>query len=195
MLKYNNEPDLLEQFGAGDLIAFETVYQQKYLTVLRFAERWVITRADAEDITADTFAKLWVNRHRFQSIDHIRAFLHVTVRNACVNHIKKAQVKSVVKEKLIRQMINETQSQFAVQEIRQELMKLIYAEVEKMPSKMKEIFMLSYSEGLKPMEIAQKLKLSVQTVSNQKTNAIRLLKIALANKPILLAFLISIEYY
>lgn len=187
---YDHEPDLIQRFATGDPAAFRAVYKQLYLPVLRFVEQWVGNTQDAEELTADTFVKLWNNRERFETLEYIRAFIHVTARNACINFLKQLRVKTARQEELEAQLAMDTAPDFALQEIRQELMKLVYAEVEQMPKKMKEIFLLSYAEGLKSSEIAQRLNLSVQTVRNQKANAIRLLKIGFADKPPLLAILI-----
>ncbi len=187
---YYHEPELIRRFAAGEPAAFRSLYKQLYLPVLRFVQQWVGNIEDAEDLTSDTFVKLWNNRERFETLEYIRAFLHVAARNACINFLKQLKVKTARQKELMEQSLVDTGPDFALLQIRQELMKLIYAEVEQMPKKMKEIFLLSYSEGLKPSEIALKLNLSVQTVQNQKANAIRLLKIAFADKPPLLALLI-----
>lgn len=187
---YHHEPELIRRFATGEPAAFRAVYKQLYLPVLRFVQQWVGNTEDAEELTADTFVKLWNNRERFETLEYIRAFLHVTARNACINFLKQLRVKTARQKELEEQLSIDTAPDFALQEIRQELMELIYAEVEQMPKKMKEIFLLSYAEGLKPSEIALRLNLSVQTVRNQKANAIRLLKIALADKPSLLALFI-----
>ncbi|MFT3949752.1 MAG: RNA polymerase sigma-70 factor [Agriterribacter sp.] len=187
---YYHEPELIRHFSAGAPAAFRTVYKQLYLPVFRFVQQWVDNTEDAEELTADMFVKLWNSRDRFETIDHIRAFLHVTARNACINFLKQLRVKTVRQAEMQKQLVIDSTPDFTLREIRQELMKLIYAEVEHMPKKMKEIFLLSYAEGLKSSEIALRLNLSVQTVQNQKANAIRLLKIALADKSLLLALLI-----
>lgn len=190
---YSHEPDLIRHFTAGETAAFTTVYREFYFRVYQFARRWLPERQDAEDVTADTFVKLWDRREQFKTLENISAFLHVTARNACYDFLKHSQVKSGKKDELVRQLSAASEADFSFQEIREEFLKLVYAEVEKMPKKMKEIFLLSYAEGLKPAEIAQKLDLIVQTVSNQKTNAINLLRLALGDKPLLLAFLLCLE--
>lgn len=187
---YHHEPELIRHFSEGEPAAFRTVYRQLYLPVFRFVQHWVGNAEDAEELTGDIFVKLWHNRERFGTMDYIRAFLHVTARNACINFLKQLKVKTARQEELEAQLCVDTGPDFALQQVRQELMKLVYAEVEQMPKKMKEIFLLSYWEGLKPMEIARRLNLSVQTVQNQKANAIRLLKIAFADRSLFLALLI-----
>ncbi|MBN8857527.1 MAG: RNA polymerase sigma-70 factor [Sphingobacteriales bacterium] len=190
---YYSEPELIQRFATGEPAAFRAIYKQLYLPVFRFVQQWVNNIEDAEELTADTFVKLWNNRDRFETLDYIRAFLHVTARNACINFLKQLRAKTSRQKELEKQLTINTEPDFVVHEIRQELMKLVYAEVEQMPKKMKEIFLLSYAEGLKPSEIALRLNLSVQTIQNQKANAIRLLKIALADKSLLLALLIWLE--
>lgn len=190
---YYSEPELIQRFTTGEPAAFRAIYKQLYLPVFRFVQQWVNNIEDAEELTADTFVKLWNNRDRFETLDYIRAFLHVTARNACINFLKQLRAKTSRQKELEKQLTINTEPDFVVHEIRQELMKLVYAEVEQMPKKMKEIFLLSYAEGLKPSEIALRLNLSVQTIQNQKANAIRLLKIALADKSLLLALLIWLE--
>ncbi len=182
----------MQGFIAGNETAFRQVYQQYYQPLLRFARRWVNDAAEAEDITAAGFVKLWHHRSRFDNLEHIRCFLHTAIRNDCINYLKSVQVKTARQRELQIKLSADTSADFAIDEIRQELMQLIYAEVEQLPKKMREIFLLSYAEGLKPAEIAEKLGLSVQTVSNQKTNAIRLLRVALGGANFCLFLLICL---
>lgn len=190
---YQHEPDLIRHFTAGETAAFTYVYRTFYFRVYQFARRWLPEAQDAEDITADTFVKLWDRRHNFKNLDNIGAFLHVTVRNACYDFLRHSLVKTNKQEELIRQLSYNDEPDFSLQEIREQFLKLVYDEVEKMPGKMKEIFLLSYAEGLKPAEIARRLGLSVQTVHNQKSNAVSLLRLAFNNKPLFLLFLLYFE--
>ena len=57
---------------------------------------------------------------------------------------------------------------------------------------------MSFNEGLTPAQIAETLKLSVQTVSNQKTALLKILKRELASNAsplIAVAVLGSLEYF
>ena len=187
-MKLQSDQKLLNSFNKGDEAAFKTVYHRYRYRVYEYARKWLSETQDAEDVTADTFIKLWNKKHDFESFENITGFLLVTARNSCID-ILRHQKKKAEKETEIQYQYSQY-NDFSVLEIKEDFLKLIYAEVEKMPTKMKEVFLLSYAEGLKPQEIAQKLNLSVQTVSNQKTNAIKLLKQAFANRPALLLFVL-----
>lgn len=184
----------MKNFSSGEKAAFTAIYKEYHLRVYQFAKKYLPGDADAEDLAADSFVKLWDHKNEFGSLDHIRAFLHTTVKNACLDFLKHSHTKTGKHSEILQRLTESGQREFQLEEIRAELMQLVYTEVEHLPAKMKEIFLLYYREGLKPAEIAERLNLSVQTVSNQKTNAINLLKIALGNNPLLLALLLCLEF-
>ncbi|HEU4551292.1 MAG TPA: sigma-70 family RNA polymerase sigma factor [Chitinophaga sp.] len=187
------EHELIRRFTTGDEEAFTQIYDQFYFLIYQYARRWLPGKQDAEDITADTFVKLFQHREQFGNMEHIIGFLKVTCRNACINYLKHLQVRTDKQAVLLHRLSMQETPDFDWAETQEVFFKLVYAEVEKLPSKMKEIFLLSYRDGLKPAEIAQRLHLKVRTVSNQKANAIRILKAALAQSPLLLAWLLLLD--
>jgi len=192
---YRDEYTLMRSFTTGEKTAFTSVYNEYYFRVYEFASRYLPTGEDAEDITADSFTKLWQRHSEFDSLEHIRAFLFTTAKNACLNFLQHSKIKDEKHKDILISLTTSQRDSFYLEEIRAELMQLVYAEVEKMPGKMKAIFLLSYKEGLKPAEIAERLQISVQTVSNQKINAINLLKTALGHTPLLLALLLCLDQF
>lgn len=193
--RYTDEFTLMRNFVNGERPAFTFVYNEYYFRVFEFASKYLPTGPDAEDITADTFIKLWQKRGDFESLDHIRAFLFTTAKNACLNFLQHVKIKDEKHAEILRSLTLFQRDNFYLEVVRAELMQLVFAEVEKLPAKMKQIFLLSYKDGLKPAEIAERLNISVQTVSNQKSTAISLLKTALGNTPLLLALLLCLESF
>ena len=170
--------DLLHRLATGDPNAFTSLYKQHFQRIYSFAKSYVADKQDAEDITADTFIKLWNHRDSFQNVNALISFLHVTTRNSCFDLLRHQKVKSEKQSELISRL--ELQVHPHLQQTKEELMKLVKDEVNKLSSKMRQIYSLSYNEGLTPAEIAESLKLSVQTISNQKTALLKTLKRALA---------------
>lgn len=184
---------MLRELRAGNEQAFTQVYKLFYSRVLWYARKYLSQPADVEDVTADTFIQLWKHRTEFETVDAIAAFLHVSVRNKCFDLLRRTQMKESHHVELLKLFEEAEASDFYIEQLRLELIRKIYEEVEKLPAKMKEIFLLSYQEGLKPAEIAERLHINVQTVSNQKINAIKILKLALAQKPFLLMLMTLLE--
>lgn len=186
----DNEVTLLHNFRDGNEDAFNEIYSLYSQHLYLFANRYVQDAAEAEDITAEIFIKLWDRRKQFDSLHYISTFLHKAIKNRCLDYLRHQQVKSKNQQGLMQLLEQVNDNDFSAEIIRLELIKLIYAEAEKLPPKMKEIFLLSYKEGLKPADIAERLSINVQTVKNQRVTAVNLLKVALQYKP-QLAILLS----
>lgn len=169
---------LLTLFAEGDQDAFATLYHRFYQRVLHFSRRYT-GEAEAQDITADTFVQLWRKRADFSHIKAVSSFLFITARNRCYDLIRHKLVKSRYEDELIAMMEDRYHNDFFLTQVKMELAGLVRHEIEKLPEGMRKIVILSFREGLKPAEIAQKLNISVKTVSNQKLSAIKLLKSAI----------------
>jgi RNA polymerase sigma-70 factor (ECF subfamily) len=180
------DPNVLQLFREGDEKAFKAIYDRLFFPIYQYARRWLLVVQDAQDITSDSFIKLYNRRSQFESIGNIEAFLRITVRNACFDHLRHIKVKTKRQEELIRELNREVEPDFAWVEIQERYMQLIYAAVEKLPEKMKVIFLLSFEEGLKPAEIADRLGVTARTVTNQKINAIQILRRSLEKQSVLL---------
>jgi RNA polymerase sigma-70 factor (ECF subfamily) len=168
------ENDLINRLASGDADAFTTVYRQHYQRVYYYAKTFLPDKHDAEDITADTFIKLWNRRDSFKSISGINSFLHITARNSCYDFLRHNKVVAEKQADIIRQI--ELHSGSELFRTKEELIRLVEKEVDKLSARMKQIFYLSFNEGLTPAQIAETLKVSVQTVSNQKTTLLKILK-------------------
>jgi RNA polymerase sigma-70 factor (family 1) len=188
---WHNESLFISQFREGREEAFRHVYMLLHEKVLFFAKRLVGSVPDAEDFTTESFVRLWQHRHQINSLDEAAAYLHTIVRNRCYDHLRHEQRSSEHMKQL--QSEEEQAEPFDLEYIHTELLGKIYAEVEKLPARMKEIFLLSYRDGLRPAEIAKQLQLSVQTVKNQRLTAIRILKEVLSQNSAAVALLILLE--
>jgi RNA polymerase sigma-70 factor (family 1) len=191
-----SENDLLNRLASGDADAFTTVYRQHYQRVYYYAKTFLPDKHDAEDITADTFIKLWNRRDSFKSISGINSFLHITARNSCYDFLRHNKVVAEKQADIIRQI--ELQSGSDLFRTKEELIRRVEKQVDKLSARMKQIFYLSFNEGLTPAQIAESLKVSVQTVSNQKTTLLKILKRELSHNAsplITIAVLESLRHF
>src|ERR1700730_14055115 len=67
--------------------AFTTIYNKLYPYSFFFARKFV-SPEDAADVVASVFLKFWLipDKH-FTNLSHIKAFLRICVRNACLTHL------------------------------------------------------------------------------------------------------------
>jgi RNA polymerase sigma-70 factor (family 1) len=178
------EIDLLDSFRKGKPEALEKVLKQFYSPLCLFAERLVVDRAASEDIVGEAFVKLWHKRTGFENLQNLKAFMYITVRNACLNHLKQAKRESLSKKQLA--YITGEKEEFVLNEmIRAEVLREIMLEIDNLPEQCRKILKMGYLEGLKNQEIADLLKISVHTVKNQKARAIQLLKVRLRDRDVM----------
>jgi RNA polymerase sigma factor (sigma-70 family) len=189
-----DEVALMQQFRAGSEDAFTTVYRHLYRRVYWFAKKFIEETEDARDLTAESFVQLWQQNETFPTLDAVAAFLHVTVRNKCYNLLKHRQMKAGRRDELLRQLNEREPGDFFEEQVQLQLVRRIYAEVNKLPPRMKDIFLLSYRDGLKPAEIAELLQIKAQTVINQRVTAVRLLQLALGKELMIVSLLALLEY-
>lgn len=180
----------MQQFRAGSEDAFTKMYRLLHRRVYWFARKFVENSEDARDLTAEAFIQVWQQHTSFKDLDAVAAFLHVTVRNKCLNLLKHQQMKAGRREELLRQLREREEGDFFEEQVQLQLVNRIYAEVNKLPPRMKEVFLLSYRDGRKPSEIAALLQIKAQTVINQRITAVKLLQLALGKDFMLSAMLL-----
>jgi RNA polymerase sigma-70 factor (ECF subfamily) len=164
------------RLNSGDRNDFTTIYNTLYPFTFFYARKFVGSD-DASDVVTSVFCKLWTIKKEFNDMEHARAFLHIAVKNACFTHLRNNATR----------LRNETGYQYELpseekplfQEIGAEKLNRIYAEIEKLPRRCRQVFKLAYLDNLKNEEIANLVGTSISTVKNQKTYALKILRLAL----------------
>lgn len=171
------------------------VFDQYYAALCYFATGITNNDQEAEDIVLDTFRKFWSHSGNFESQQNIKAFLYITTRNACFNFLKFNKKKERDELEFSQHWITQQEENAEQLRIKAEVLRKINEEVDKLPRKCKEVFRLAYFEGLKANDIAMQLRISVNTVRNQKARALQLLRGVLTDKDLFIFFMIIAGMY
>src|SRR5205085_9297962 len=84
--------ELLERFAAGDLEAFEALFREHQKEVYRWAVRIVRDTGIAEDLTVETFWRIYRARQRFDPVaGNFRAWARRIATNAALDHLRHAR--------------------------------------------------------------------------------------------------------
>lgn len=67
---------------------FENIYLSYFPKMKRFAQEYVISEQDAENIVQDMFAELWEKREMFTCQTIRIAYLFTIIKNKCLNHLR-----------------------------------------------------------------------------------------------------------
>lgn len=183
----NQDHLLLQKLSEGSAESFNILYEKYWGKVYTSAIKRLRNHDQAQDITQDIFAALWLKRKELH-IDNLPAYLHVAVRNKILNLFEKEK-HYVPFEQLITNNIQLYGEQADAVALRNEFLHAYKALVDSLPGERKKIFRFYYDEGLSTEEIANHLGLSRKTVQNQLGRAVTYLKANLSHLFFLITFL------
>lgn len=154
----------------------ENIYQNYWEDVLDSIYKRVKDEEVAQDITQEIFISLWENREKLVIEGNLRAYLQGAVKFRVINYFKSAIVKDRHKEDLQLLIGEEMELSAENKLIMKDLNKEIDAAISALPEKMRQVFLMSRRQEKTIREISVELDLSAQTVKNQISAALKVLK-------------------
>jgi RNA polymerase sigma-70 factor (ECF subfamily) len=170
---------LIKEFRKGSENAFEQIYDLHHLRLYYFVLKLTGNREEAEEITSETFVKLWRLHARFSRLENIKAFLYITARNSCIDYIRSAKKVAGEMVDYNYTLSEEDLSSFEQEVIEAELLEKIFKEIESLPAMCRKVVKMSFVDLLNNEEIARQLQLNLQTVKNHKSRALNRLRSAI----------------
>lgn len=160
---------LMKAFREGDSEAFEEIYKKFHNRIFFFVRKKTNHREQAEDITSETFVKLWRLHEQFDTLQNVQAFLFITARNACTDYLRYLKKAAGEIKDFAYTVPVLDESTLEREMIEAEVLQLIQEEIDNLPPRCRKVLQLSYEKQLKNEDIAKQLKIQLRTVKNQKT--------------------------
>lgn len=179
-----NDEVLVKRFNAGEESAKQTIYDMYVTHLCLFATRIIHDKAEAEDITVVTLEILLRRHADFNTMSNIKAFLYITVKNRSLKYLEASKRKQHGQKELMNGA-DKQEDYILAQMVRAEFLQEVYSQIENLPQTQKAIFKMFYLEGLNCTEIATKLNMSLGTVYNNKSLALKHLRITLLGNKLL----------
>lgn len=177
---YNDNNVLIEALRNGDEKAYAYLIDTYHHKLCVYANSLVKNIYSAEDIVQNVFIKVWEQRTRLKSDHALKSFLYKLVYNEFIDLYRKNQSLFSLEKSYydaLNSIVFEDDS-----ESFQRVLNVVNKEIQNLPPKCKEVFILSKKEGLTNIEIAEHLDVSVKTVEAQITKAFSLLRSSLEEK-------------
>lgn len=156
--------------------AFRLLFFEFFPPLCVFAHRYIDDWATCEDIVQDTFFKIWKKRKSIEISTSSRNFLITSVRNSCVDHIRKKDTERTWQEK--EKVINSKYTDGDLYS-HMELEKMLTSALSKLPENVRIIFEMNRFDGKTYKEIAEEKNISIKTVEANITKALKHLRIEL----------------
>jgi len=169
------ENEIINKIRQGDIRSFETLFRSYYVSLVRYAGTLIKDKDDAEEIVQDLFTKIWDGRENLKIKSSVPGYLFRSVHNRCLHHIE--HLKVVEKHFSEIKANSDISYDDADNELKYNELQDIIAEVlEHLPEKCGKIFCMNRFEGLKYLEIAEKMGISVKTVESCMGKVLKELK-------------------
>lgn len=183
-----NEQDIWNQIQQKDVAAFERYYKDQYKRFFLMACKYLKDPEQAQEVVNDVFMKIWQEGAQLVITSSLTSYVYRAIINKCINILKKAQ-----KERMLQKEFGSYQEEsYQLQVIEENELRIkIYQAIDQLPEQCKKVFQLSRFEALKQQEIADKLGISVKTVKNHITHALKLLSKHFGEHIVLLMLLIN----
>ncbi len=161
--------ELLERFAAGDLEAFEALFRQHQKEVYAWIVRIVRDTGIAEDLTVETFWRIYKSRARFDPAGNFRAWARRIATNAALDHLRHARREIDLPEDL-------PAARTADPAIRRETRERLKQAFFQLPAKYRLVATLALIEEEPYNDIAEAAGISVALVKVRVFRAVRMLR-------------------
>ncbi len=162
--------ELHERFAAGDLEAFGALFRQHQREVYRWALRIVRNTGIAEDLTVETFWRIYRARERFNpAAGNFRAWARRIATNAALDHLRHARKETELSDDYPAAPRGDTA-------VRSELRGHLRKAFLELPAKYRLVATLALIEEEPYSEIADAAGISVALVKVRVFRAVRMLR-------------------
>ena len=164
------EETIWRKIQQKDLETFERYYKEHYKSFFLMACKYLKDSAQAEETVNDVFLKLWEDGNQIKIETSLKSYIYKAIINRSINAFNKN------KRELIHQTDLNTipDEGYELRQIEEnELKTKLYAAIDQLPDQCRKVFEMSRFEELKQQEIADKLGISIKTVKNHITIALK----------------------
>ena len=160
----------IEAINRWDDDSMSVLYDEYYAALVSYGLQILHLKEEAEDVVQSVYAKLWESQPSFESTGELRRYLYSSVRNGCINVIRRQKARSGYSAATLdlrdpdKEACDETlKDKFDIEE----MYRLLFQEIDKMPPRRREI-LLQVAKGRSSREIAELMSISPETVKQQR---------------------------
>lgn len=168
MILQNSEIDLWNKVCRGEVDAFGVLFKEHYKSLFISALLLLKDEKVAEDVVQDVFLKIWNKRHELTQVTNFSSYLYITVKNACLDQLRKTKCTDDISEVEISDTGLDPFDSVRIKELSKHLQEA----TDSLPVQCKIIFEMVYIDGKKYQEVADELGLSINTIKTQLKRAL-----------------------
>ncbi|MFK5973193.1 MAG: RNA polymerase sigma-70 factor [Flavobacteriaceae bacterium] len=171
---YSDNKQLINALKIGNSRAFDYLVDTYHHKLCVYAYSLIHNQDSAEDIVQNVFVRTWHKRQNLKTNFSIKNFLYRSVYNEFIDQYRKEKPFFPLEKKHI-DAITDIVEEDDIRSL-EHIITLIKQEIQNLPPKCKEVFLLSKEDGLSNVEIAEYKKVSIKAVEGHLTRAFNILR-------------------
>ncbi len=177
MSVYNKHTDsiLVALLKEDNQRAYTEIFERYSKILVNHAYKILGDRDQANDVVQDVFLAIWNKRHEIVLTGSLSSYLYKATKNTILNHVAHEKVVSSYADSISNFIENDyVLADSGLRE--KELEAIIAKEIDQLPEKMREVFLLRKVEELSYEEIALQLNITDKTAKQQVYNSLKILR-------------------
>lgn len=144
----------------GNNEAFEAVYHAYFGKLLTYSTTILQDKEAASEVVQDTYASLWMNRHKLDADKPLCSYLLRAVHNNSLKLLQLNANRRSREEKAAKELCTDD----TTMPIPSTQMESLSLAIERLPEQSKKVLQMTYWEEKKHADVAQELSISRRTV-------------------------------
>ena len=174
-IKEKTDTELAILLTLNDEAAFSELYVRYKDKLYYFCLHLLKSKEEANDIVQEIFIRIWESRNFINSDLSFSSFLYTMARNRILNYFRDIDIDEKVKEILATQKVTEEEA-IDSKIIYTEYQVILQNAISQLPPQRRKIFNMSRIESMSHKEIAAELGISVNTVQEHISEALKFIK-------------------
>ena len=168
------ESELIQKVKTGDLSAFRIMYDKYYNWLCNYVLKLCGDEDLAKDIVQETMLCIWEKRQLLLIEKSLKGYLFKTCHNLFIKQVRSKRKSIELLDTIRWQTIFD--DNIEAEELFEARMGKLHQLLEMLPPRCKAIFVKNKLEKQKYKDIAAELDISVKTVENHMSKALRIIK-------------------
>ncbi|MDP2934679.1 MAG: RNA polymerase sigma factor [bacterium] len=163
------DKQLVAEYLGGDEKSLEILIKKYLGQIYGFAYKRVRNSQDAEDITQETFVKVWRSLKKFDAEKSFRAWIFSIAKNTCIDFFRKK--KALLYLETIKEIGEKDKNLERI-----DIIQLLSSTTQKLIPQYQSILSFYHNDNLNFREISEKTGESINTVKSRYRRAILTLR-------------------
>jgi len=160
----SEENIVLKNLINGDEASLKLIFNKYYRLLVVFADSFLFDLDKADDIVQSVFIKIWQNAQSISMKGSFRSYLFTAVKNKCLNELRHQKVRDKYRLRYLQATLNSLEYGYDEDET---IINDLQQAIDRLPEQIRQIIRLRYWDKKGIMDIAEKLKISKNTVKTQ----------------------------